>query len=205
MSLPIPILAPYCVLPAVQVLSALGDDSGAAELQGAFAPTLEVLRFTFPPEWLRSHDAALERVRRHREATTSSIAAWSAAPDSTSTEPPAWVLAALEPYRTAEADPGLEPDPDGHPSPSSSAANPLTERQTEVVRLIAEGLTNPEIAAKLGVSVKDGRAPRLGRLPPVGHPFPKRSGGLGGPGRPRRLSRAGKALGVVTPTAPMSG
>ena len=42
-SLPIPILAPYCVLPAVQVLSALGDDSGAAELQGAFAPTLEVL------------------------------------------------------------------------------------------------------------------------------------------------------------------
>ncbi len=152
-SLPIPILAPYCVLPAVQVLSALGDDSGAAELQGAFAPTLEVLRFTFPPEWLRSHDAALERVRRHlgddefdrgveRGARLDLNGAARVA------------LAALEPYRTAEADPGLEPDPDGHPSPSSSAANPLTERQTEVVRLIAEGLTNPEIAAKLGVSVK---------------------------------------------------
>jgi LuxR family maltose regulon positive regulatory protein len=48
-----------------------------------------------------------------------------------------------------------EPEQEGSPdtqAPESDLIEPLSEREEEVLRLIAEGLTNPEIASRLFLS-----------------------------------------------------
>ena len=58
--------------------------------------------------------------------------------------------------RLLAAFPVIEPeksDPSESQVPGSDFVEPLSERENEVLQLIAQGLTNPEIAAKLYISL----------------------------------------------------
>ena len=80
------------------------------------------------------------------------------------------------------------PDPSNARAAGSDLIEPLSERELEVLRLVAEGLTNPEIASRLYLTVNTvkvharniygklnvhnrtqavGRARQLGLLPPL--------------------------------------
>jgi LuxR family maltose regulon positive regulatory protein len=63
--------------------------------------------------------------------------------------------------RLLEAFPILEPeqaDPSESRVPESDFFEPLSERELKVLQLIAEGLTNPEIASRLFLSVNTVKA-----------------------------------------------
>ncbi|NTV63391.1 MAG: LuxR family transcriptional regulator, partial [Oscillochloris sp.] len=57
------------------------------------------------------------------------------------------LLAAFPPAEPAQTDPSPESDPDGR------LVEPLSERECEVLALIAEGLTNQDVAARLYISL----------------------------------------------------
>ncbi|MEJ2353288.1 MAG: LuxR C-terminal-related transcriptional regulator [Anaerolineales bacterium] len=64
--------------------------------------------------------------------------------------------------RLLAAFPMPEPEQDGRPdtqAPESDLIEPLSERELEVLQLIAEGLTNPEIASRLFLSLHTVKAP----------------------------------------------
>jgi LuxR family maltose regulon positive regulatory protein len=58
--------------------------------------------------------------------------------------------------RLLAAFPGAEPEqaaPSATPPPEEALIEPLSERELEILHLIAEGLTNPEIADRLYLSL----------------------------------------------------
>ena len=63
---------------------------------------------------------------------------------------PAYVSKLLTAFSTTEADPTV---PSQRQVPERELVEALSEREIEVLQLIAEGLTNPEIAARLYLSL----------------------------------------------------
>lgn len=73
------------------------------------------------------------------------------------------------PFRDVRLD---SPQPNGHAHGSAAAAdgscNGLTARETEVVRMIAEGLSTKEIAFQMGVAFKTAVAHRANAMRKIG-------------------------------------
>jgi LuxR family maltose regulon positive regulatory protein len=93
--------------------------------------------------------------------------------------------------RLLAAFPLAEPEQAGPPdtqAPESDLMEPLSERELEVLQLIAEGLTNPEIASRLFLSLHTIKAHTRNIY-----------GKLGVHNRTGAVARA-KALGVLPPT-----
>jgi LuxR family maltose regulon positive regulatory protein len=79
-------------------------------------------------------------------------------------------------------------DPSKSQVPKSELVEPLSEREIEVLQLIAEGLTNPEIAARLYLSLNTVKVHTRNIY-----------GKLGVNNRTQAGTRA-KALGILPPT-----
>mgnify|MGYP001825967594 CR=1 FL=1 len=98
--------------------------------------------------------------------------------------------------RLLVAFPVAEPEPLDRPAtrtPESELVEPLSERELEVLQLIADGLTNQEVANRLYLTLNTVKAHTRNIY-----------GKLDAHSRTQAVARA-KALGVLTPTYPRGG
>ena len=103
-------------------------------LAAAAAGLRERLKVAAEPAWQRRVDAALDQARAALGARRAAAAE------------------AAGRHLTAAAAVAAALDPPTAGSPSSTAEDPLTQRETEVAGLVTQGLANREIATRLGVS-----------------------------------------------------
>jgi DNA-binding CsgD family transcriptional regulator len=142
-------LAGYAAFAAVEIAAAKGDHELAARLHGRLLDTERLLHAAMQPHFVAAHNSAIEGIRNAlgTKGFETQVAEGSTLPwPSTFRE--------LEAYLR-----GIESAEPGAPAPRREArvqARPdgLTNRQLDVVRLLAGGLTNKEIASRLGVSPK---------------------------------------------------
>jgi predicted ATPase/DNA-binding CsgD family transcriptional regulator len=142
-------LAGFAVFAAVEIASARGDHDLAARLHGRLLESERLLRAPMTSRHLRAHDAtiAVTRYALGQETFTARTTEGASFP---------WpaIFAELDDYLS-----GIEtPDPEIAPGAARVRSHPypegLTDRQFEVVQLLAGGLTNKEIAQRLDISPK---------------------------------------------------
>jgi len=148
----------------MQVVGEAGDGRAAVERAGALQPDVVVLDLTMPgmnglaaARALKESAAAIVALTRHdddayvRELMAAGASAY-VLKQSSSAE-------LLHAIRVAASggrylDPGLPP-PDHPRDPRRRASTPLiTDREVEVLRLMAVGHSNKEIASRLNISIK---------------------------------------------------
>ena len=142
--------AGFALLAAVQIASRHGDHELAARIHGSLQDIRSRLHAAMPPSFLSAHIAVEDgmRVSLGAEAFDVAVAAGAGTSwDSIVTEVSDYLRALAQPA-TVEAD---RADADHE----AWAAYPgLTDRQLQVVQLMVAGLTNKEIARRLGVTPK---------------------------------------------------
>lgn len=159
-ALPTSPLAPVVVLVGSAVAAADGRHRLAVRLHGSVEHVQPLLDAARPPVVVAAHAALLERLRVDlgEERFAAELDAGRELGVAGGVDEAAWfaeelasrsTLAGGGPIRSDRpAPPSIEARGEGAPSV------PLTERQIEVVRLLAEGMGNKEIAATLGLTSK---------------------------------------------------
>ena len=135
---------------AVEIAVAKGDHELAARLHGWLLDSEGLLYAIIPPHFATSHQSAITGLRH---ALGADSFATHAAEGATLAWPS--ILRELDAYLARIGRP--QPAPPAtldRRSDSQSRQHRLTDRQGEVVRLLARGLTNKEIAQTLGVTPK---------------------------------------------------
>jgi DNA-binding NarL/FixJ family response regulator len=125
---------------------ACGDDEIGAYFHGAVRDQIPALARVLSPQQLEAHDATFERAQRSLGSERFDAQAQRGA-----ALPPAAALEAALAYvdRARFAFDAVEAPPVDAPEGAG-----LTPRQREVVDLLVAGLSNKEIAARLGISPK---------------------------------------------------
>ncbi len=141
-------LVGFHLIAVAEVAETLGDAERAAFFHGSIRRLQAVLEAHLPPTDLAAHRAVLDRARE----VLGSEAFEAAALRGEAVDLPSAVEAAIAYLKEAD-DPSASPvvDPD---QTRRESAVVLTERQREVLRQLASGLSNKEIATRLGVSPK---------------------------------------------------
>jgi predicted ATPase/DNA-binding CsgD family transcriptional regulator len=139
----------FALFAAVEIASRHGDHEIAARVHGRLRDAQARLHAAMTPAYVAAHNAAIEGVRQvlgspaFEEAVAVGAAqGW----ETIVTESMDFLHRLAEP---AIAGPGPQSD-----MAEPSWRRPLTDRQLEVVRLLGDGLTNKEIAMRLGLTPK---------------------------------------------------
>jgi predicted ATPase/DNA-binding CsgD family transcriptional regulator len=160
-TLPTSPLAPVVLLIGSAVAAANGRDRLAVRLHASVEPYLPLLDAVRPPAVVAAHAALLERLRSELgdDRFEAELAAGRELGVPGGVSEAAWLAEELSargpdgPVAPADAHPlrrgGEISPPSSEPPPS-----PLTDRQIEVVRLLATGMGNKEIAGALGLTSK---------------------------------------------------
>jgi predicted ATPase/DNA-binding CsgD family transcriptional regulator len=138
-------LAGFALLAAIEIAMANCDLELAARINGRLAESMEQLHAAMNPPFITAHSAAIARLQSELGAERFEIlAAQGAAASWRST------FGQLESYlRNIEYQ-----EPSETEVPDAMHEGGLTDRQVEVVRLLARGMSNKEIAGALGVTPK---------------------------------------------------
>jgi predicted ATPase/DNA-binding CsgD family transcriptional regulator len=139
-------LAGYALFAALEVVAAGDDPALAARIHGRLGTVLPRLYAGVPPDYVTDHHAVVAHAKEvlgaedfEAASTAGGAASWESIVKEVRTRLRGLAESAPEPA----APDGLRP-----------GDLPLTERQREVIRLLAAGLTNNEIGRRLGVSSK---------------------------------------------------
>lgn len=119
------------------VISAEGQPDRATRLLGTAEALFESIGAPLPPHCHPAHERTLDAIRARLDRENLA-AAWAEGRSMT----PEQAVAALEQF-------GAEPDTPSSPYPAG-----LTQREVEVLRLVAEGLTDAQVAEKLFISLR---------------------------------------------------
>ncbi len=119
------------------VISAEGQPDRATRLLGMAEALFEAIGAPLPPHCRPAHERTLEAIRARLDRENLA-AAWAEGRSMT----PEQAVAALE-------QPGVEPAAPSSPYPAG-----LTAREVEVLSLVAEGLTDAQVAEKLFISLR---------------------------------------------------
>jgi predicted ATPase/DNA-binding CsgD family transcriptional regulator len=146
-SLPSSPLTGYNLLTTVSVASAFGEPEAAARFHGMTRAMFPLLAARMAPAHVDRHHKTLDHLRTvlgsdefEEQADKGSCVDWASGVDE------ALALCRFH-------DP-VAPAPVRQPVPGRDNAGPLTDRQLDVVRLLAAGLSNKEIAQRLSVTPK---------------------------------------------------
>jgi predicted ATPase/DNA-binding CsgD family transcriptional regulator len=142
-------LAGYAVFEAVEIASARGDHDLAARLHGRLLDSERLLRAPLGPKHLDWHDATIAATRDALGQET-----FAARTKEAASLPWPELFAELDGYLSGIETPDPKTAPKAGPVRHERYSEGLTDRQFDVVTLLADGLTNKEIAKRLGVTPK---------------------------------------------------
>jgi predicted ATPase/DNA-binding CsgD family transcriptional regulator len=139
--------AGYALFAAVEVAGRHGDYELAARIHGRLRETLPRLHAVMPARFVTAHEAILDEVRAGLGTSgfDDAVEAGSGWP---------WDLAVAEVTGYLSSFGAQDARAPSLAGPATAKAPLLTDRLMEVVRLLAAGLTNKEIAARLGLTPK---------------------------------------------------
>jgi DNA-binding CsgD family transcriptional regulator len=142
-------LVAFALFAAVEIAALKGDHELAARLHGRLLDSEALVDAVIPPDFATAHQTIIAALRDALDADR-----FAAHVAEGATVPWPSLLRELDGYLTRT----------GHPQPTTPASpstvhdqsrdSGLTDRQREVVKLLARGLTNKEIAQTLGITPK---------------------------------------------------